>query len=341
MSKRVTISDIAREAGVSKTTVSFYLNGNFAKMSESTKRKIEKVIDTYDYTPNASARALNKKRANLIGVIATELNQAFASQCFKGISDVADKYGYQIIAAYSHSDKESELRRIRDMINVVDGFIVEPTPGFEDAAKLIEEAGLPLVCLEEIPKGYDCYTVGGDNEEIIKEAVIKLKEEGYGHVIIVTSDPNEYQIRKLRYDCLRQCLQNVCSYDVAMIENDTSAVQLGETISKHIKEEEKNLIFALSPKALMTTYLAVHPRGSQEFDNIAVLGFDSNDWGENINLPVSTIRHQAYKEGEEACLSVVAAIEGIPFQKNKLLKYQLVWRDEKANLRKEREENYG
>jgi len=69
MARKITINDIAKIAGVSKTTVSFYLNGRFEKMSQETKERIEKAIEKTNYRPNAMARSLNYKATQLIGVI--------------------------------------------------------------------------------------------------------------------------------------------------------------------------------------------------------------------------------------------------------------------------------
>ena len=65
---KLTINDIAKKAKTSKTTVSFYLNGKFDKMSPDTKRRIEQVIEETNYSPNIMARSLKLKKSNIITV---------------------------------------------------------------------------------------------------------------------------------------------------------------------------------------------------------------------------------------------------------------------------------
>ena len=83
MSDRITINDIAKLAGVSKTTVSFFLNGKFDKMSDETRRKLEDVITRTNYHPNTIARSLNYKQTYLIGVVIGDITNSFANQIVK------------------------------------------------------------------------------------------------------------------------------------------------------------------------------------------------------------------------------------------------------------------
>ena len=80
MDEKVTISDIAREVGVSKTTISRYLNGSYGYMSDKTRRRIEQVIEQTGYVPNNVARTLRSKKSNLIGVVVNTLRYQVGAQ---------------------------------------------------------------------------------------------------------------------------------------------------------------------------------------------------------------------------------------------------------------------
>ena len=126
--KKVTIKDIADMAGTSKTTVSFYLNGKYEKMSAETKVKIEKVIKETNYSPSIVARSLTSKKMNLIGVIVADISNPFSSTIVKGIDKVARKEDYQIIVGSSNYDFYYEEKYINRMLDMgVDGFIVHYT----------------------------------------------------------------------------------------------------------------------------------------------------------------------------------------------------------------------
>ena len=99
MKRKVTINDIAEIAGVSKATVSFYLNGKYEKMSEKTYLRIQKAIEETGYNPSVAARSLNAKSSHLLGVIIGNITKPFANQTVKGIEDFADEHGYMTLVA--------------------------------------------------------------------------------------------------------------------------------------------------------------------------------------------------------------------------------------------------
>ena len=82
VNKKMTMADIAEMAGVAKSTVSRYFNGGYVK--QETKEKIQKVIETYNYEPNAFAR-LNAKNSNVIGVVVPTLNSKITSRVITSI----------------------------------------------------------------------------------------------------------------------------------------------------------------------------------------------------------------------------------------------------------------
>ncbi|MGC4423023.1 LacI family DNA-binding transcriptional regulator, partial [Streptococcus suis] len=91
MSEKFTIKDIAELAQTSKTTVSFYLNGKYEKMSKETRERIERVIRETDYKPSVVARSLNSKNTKLIGVLIGDITNTFSNQIVKGIEEEAHK----------------------------------------------------------------------------------------------------------------------------------------------------------------------------------------------------------------------------------------------------------
>ena len=89
--KKLTIKDIALKANTSKTTVPFYLNEKFDKMSYDTRKRIEKVIEETNYTPNIMAKSLKSKKSRLIGVVVADITNPFSNNIVKGIDEIAKK----------------------------------------------------------------------------------------------------------------------------------------------------------------------------------------------------------------------------------------------------------
>ena len=138
--KKLTIKDIALKANTSKTTVSFYLNEKFDKMSYDTRKRIEKVIEETNYTPNIMAQSLKSKKSRLIGVIVADITNPFSNNIVKGIDDIARKEDYQIIFGNSNFEYINEKKYIERMLDMgVDGFIVQPTMQFDKLVAAIEK----------------------------------------------------------------------------------------------------------------------------------------------------------------------------------------------------------
>ena len=110
--KKVTINDIAKLANTSKTTVSFYLNQKYDRMSLDTRRRIEKVIRETNYVPSILARSLNDKQTKLIGVLIGDITNTFSNLLVKGAESVAQKRGYQMIMGNSNYSQDDESKYI-------------------------------------------------------------------------------------------------------------------------------------------------------------------------------------------------------------------------------------
>ncbi|MBR5005066.1 MAG: LacI family DNA-binding transcriptional regulator, partial [Erysipelotrichaceae bacterium] len=133
----MTISDIAKLAGVSKTTVSFYLNGKYEKMSEETRQRIEKVIEKTGYEPSVVARSLNFKQTKLIGVIIGDITNSFANQIVKGIDALGrHEWNYEIPL-----QGENELTELATRVNELS----KEEQTFQEKEKQLQEEKISLI----------------------------------------------------------------------------------------------------------------------------------------------------------------------------------------------------
>ena len=92
--KNVTIGDIAKAAGVSRTTVSRFLNGKFSMMSEDTRSRIETVIRMSNYHPNSLAQSLRGRNSMQIGVVVSDISSPFCSSMVRGVGHTLLEAGY-------------------------------------------------------------------------------------------------------------------------------------------------------------------------------------------------------------------------------------------------------
>src|SRR5687767_2358933 len=102
MSKMITLKDIAKEAGVSTTTVSRILNGRDSGITirEDTRERVLAVAQTLGYRPNLMARALRGSRSSLVGVILRDISDPFHIQILQGVQEAATRRGYRLFLGH-------------------------------------------------------------------------------------------------------------------------------------------------------------------------------------------------------------------------------------------------
>ncbi len=149
---QVTINDVAKLAGVAKSTVSRYLNGGY--VSEKNKLAIAKAIERTNYTTNLFARGLKNKKSYLIAVIVPRLDSFTVMQMLEGMNQVLKDYPYQMIIIPKTSIDEDEVTYLQKMLQQgVDGIIVSAHHISERHIELAEKSTVPIIFTgQEHPK---------------------------------------------------------------------------------------------------------------------------------------------------------------------------------------------
>ena len=145
--KHITIADIAREAGVSKATVSRVLSRPYL-VNTVTREKIESLVQKYSYTPNSLARGLAGMPTRNIGVVVDEFPNNFYIDMADGIDRIfsANNYFFQIMS--SGWIAERELQGIRSMVkNKVDGILIAPAAPDSETVEYLKKSGVPFILM--------------------------------------------------------------------------------------------------------------------------------------------------------------------------------------------------
>lgn len=151
----MTINEIAQMAGVSRATVSRYLNDGY--VSDEKRERIAAVIRKTGYTPSVSAQLLRSHHTNFIGVIIPKLNSDSISRMADGISRKLAKEGYQLLLACTENDEKKELKYLSlFQDNNVDGIILFGTIFTPEHRKLLKALDVPVVILAQHETGFSC-----------------------------------------------------------------------------------------------------------------------------------------------------------------------------------------
>lgn len=331
---KLTINDIAKKAKTSKTTVSFYLNGKFDKMSPDTKRRIEQVIEETNYSPNIMARSLKLKKSNLIGVVVADITNPFSGNIVKGIGEIARRKGYQILVGSTNLDYYNEEEYFKKMLDMgVDGFIVQPTKNFDKLYPSIKNKGKKIVVLDSVSSKYTGKWVKTNNYEIVYEAILKLSEKGYEEFILVTESPDKLAARMERKVGFEDAVSRVNGKSIIEIINENTEVdEIAEMLKIDINPKKKTLVFAINGKILQKVFKAIKMEGFTVPNHVGIIGFDKWDWTMYATPSVTTIDQPTYEEGKYAAKMLIEMIEEKEdFYKSEIFKCNINW-EESTNL---------
>lgn len=316
MDNKITINEIAKLAGVSKTTISFYLNGKTQRISLKTQNRIATIIKQTNFQPNLAARCLNSKSSKLIGVLISDITNTFSNQIVKGIETIASKYNYQVIVGNSEYSYQREENYIEQMLSMgVAGFIVQPTVQFRKLSKKLLKLNKPLVFFDS--KLYDLKSnwIKTNNYEATYETIVKCIIKGYESFYLITADPQLISTRLERVSGFIDALADYnFNYKTFILENDrVDFKMLHNFFESTLNVSKKSLVFVPNCWALPDIYLALK-QYRNNMPQIGLIGFDNLEWVNFSSPSITTIIQPAFKEGEEAAKIVIDQIEG----KNKL-----------------------
>ncbi len=161
----VTIKDIARELGLSTSTVSRALRDSY-EISPETKKLVLEYAEKINYRPNPIALSLKEKRTRSIGIVVAEIANSFFSQIINGIESIAYDKGYNVIITQSHESFERELINVQYLASrSIDGLLISLASETRDLGHLkhLHERGYPIVFFDRIVDEINTHKVIVDN----------------------------------------------------------------------------------------------------------------------------------------------------------------------------------
>ena len=334
---QVTIKDIARELGISPSTVSRALKDH-PDISTKTKKAVNALAEKLNYQPNIVALSLRQRKTNTIGVIIPELVHFFFSTVISGIEDVAYQAGYSVILAQSGESYEREKTDIKALFNSrVDGMLISlsrETKNFEHIESIISK-GVPIVFYDRTYDNQGTSKVIVDDYIGAKEAVEHLIEQGYKRIAHLEGAPGLLitEARKRGYvDALQQHKMQVV--DSLIIECSSGSQEDGKRATKNLlsMSNPPDAIFAHSDPIAMGAMMAIKEKGLKIPQDVGLVGFSNWSYGSLIEPTLTTVDQPGFEMGQEAARLLIRQIEAgdkdqEPQPETKILKTKLIVRD--------------
>ena len=270
---KVTISDVARMAGVSTATVSHTIN-NTRYVSAETKEKVYQAINELGYTPDASARSFRTGKKKTIGFIVPDISNKFFGTMIESVEDYLSARGYHLIVSNTKESKEREETSIRLLTaGLVDGLLVASTMDTLQEFDHLIPAGFPVVlvdrCFEE--KKYSSICVS--NFQPIYRSVCRLAAKGARRIGVIGGLPH-----------LSSTKERIAAYCEAIadcgIPLDENLIQYRKTMQSDIREyldrllEQKcDAIIVCQGLMASETIIYLHKKGMQLTKDIDLVSF--------------------------------------------------------------------
>jgi LacI family kdg operon repressor len=314
-SKRVTISDVASLAGVSKTTVSRYLSGQYDALAEETCTRIAEAVKELDYRPNIMAQGLKGNRSKLIGIVVADITNPFSTAVLRGAEDVCKKNNYSIMVCNTDNDPAKE----RDYIFMlqshrIDGLIITTTGENNEFLLNLTKDNIPVVLLDRRSPEAGFDMVVTDNRGTTSKAVAFLINQGYKKIGFFSGPIGGITTRAERLDAFRSIFSNQKNSEVQSYEyeiNFDDPNELEQKLDAFLSESKGQVpaIFAVNGVIMLKIILALQKKGLRIPDDIAVMGFDNLDWTPAVGSGITVIEQPTYELGVVAMERVLKRIE--------------------------------
>jgi LacI family transcriptional regulator len=313
----ISIKDVAKEAGVSISTVSNALN-NSRYVKEETKKRINEVAERLKYTPNIIARGLKTKSTNTVAVIVPDISNQFFAQVIRGVEEIARLRNYNVLLVCTYYDVLQEKTSIENLKKqFIDGFIFISGYDSSDHIRELNDNNFPVVVADRELEDTKVPSVLIDNFYAMKEVVNYLYDLGHNKIgyISYTYD-NQTTVRKRFEGYCEGLKENKLDYNPDMVVI-SETLRLNELQGSH--EAVRKIIKCKSiPSVIMTAsdFIAVGVIEALKDlkikipEEISVIGFD-NILISQYNSPLlTTVKQPKEKMGAIAMNLLLDIIEG-------------------------------
>ncbi len=292
----VTLNDIAQMAGVSKSTVSRYLNNG--SVSKTTREKLDSIVQQTGYQPNPFAQSLKAEKTNMIGVIIPRYDSPSTNEVLKGIDAAANKMGLRLIIMSSNLDVERALNNIQTLqIQKVDRIILLGSFMNEELKRVIHESKVPIVLVGQSISGitsliYDDYHAG----QLIAQHAIALNHKQLAFVGVSEED---YAVGVLRkqgfYDYAEKFGATIEYIETSFSRSESRAKAL-----KYLPSLKATYIAAATDHIAMGIHGAATQLGYAIPEDFSLSGFGGYKATQYVVPNITTVNYPFYETGELA-----------------------------------------
>ena len=299
----VRLQDIARELGLSVSTVSRALSGR-GRVGERTRRRVQEAVRRSDYRVNEVARSLRTKSAKSIGIVVPDISNSFFAAVIKGAQQRCQQDGYMLIVCNSDEDPKVEAEMLGALLGKqVSGLVLAGVGDDRGLAEKCGGLGVPVVYIDNIPRDAgDCDSVSIDNYGAARRLTLSMLERGYREIGMITG-PMSQSTGVLRRQGFEAVLseQGIALRDEWILEGafrmDSGFAQMNRILA--LSQRPRAMLFANNYIAYGALG-AIRRAGLSVPGDIAFAAFDAADPTGLISPVITSVNQPAEQIGLRA-----------------------------------------
>ncbi len=322
---KATIADVAKAAGVSKATVSRFLNHRERLLSPDIAARVEAAVAQLAYTPSPMAQALSRGRSRLIGLIVADITNPYSVAVLRGAEKACQDAGYLVMLFNLGNDIDREPEAIDALAGYqVDGFILNTLgrgAGLVDADAL---HGKPAVLVDRRHDGMHTDFVSLDNSAAMKAACGHLVEGGWRELLYITEPLTGVSSRRERTaafgDCIAAHEPRVAGQVFESTGEDPDALDAAlRALHKRARRGRRAAVLAGNAVVTLRVASAMARLGWHFGQELGFVGFDDPEWAPLIGPGLSTIAQPTDAIGRAAATCLIERLRGLEGPPRQLL----------------------
>lgn len=324
------IGEIAKLAGVSRATISRYLNNGY--VSEEKRERIKAIIEETGYVPSSQAQMLRTKKTKLIGVILPKVSSETIGKVVDGISEQLAEAGYHLILANTDNNTDRELEYLNIFKNnQVDGVIFIATIISEKHKQMLKEMLVPIVIVGQQLEGYCCvYHDDYNTSKEITKLMIDSGCQALGYVGVTIKDKAAGLDRKNGFmDAVEDAKKEAKDIQVVAVEEGFFSMESGYNLMKNILQQSTKVdgIFCATDSIAMGAIQAIKEEGRRIPEDISVVGIGNTRMSRVVEPALTTASYYYKISGTEAATMLLTLINGeTSYTKKIKLGYEIIQR---------------
>jgi DNA-binding LacI/PurR family transcriptional regulator len=310
----VTIKDIAKQAGVSHSTVSRALHGS-PLISDETIERIRQIAVEMGYFPSAAARSLKTNRSRALGVIVSAIDDPFFSEILQGIEEIAQERGYSLLMAASQRDPEREQAVVQDMRERhVDGLIICSGSFSASQQRKLLEFGIPIVVINNQAAEeyrYSIYHDDVDGSRQVTRHLIELRHQRIaylGNSLSGRTTLDRLTGFRQEMDAAGLAIPAEYMHEIPGGRPEDGLVALNHFLNL---PQRPTALFCFNDMLAIGVLNGLNMAGIRVPEDISVVGFDNIIFSAYTNPPLTTLDQPKHYIGAEAARLILGLLDSL------------------------------